>query len=79
VVRDAQQHPGVAGQELQFVTFEKLLQFSRKVLLVFGFVCRLEAGTENQPQAAVSYPGSPRDQAMYLTGSVPRSRKEATP
>ena len=40
-------------------------------MLVFSFVCRLGAGTENQPQAAASYPGSPRDPAIVFIGSVP--------
>ena len=73
------EQPGDAGVAFQFTTLANPPQFSRKILLVFNFICKLKAGTEDQPQAAVSCPGSPRDPAMYLTGSVPAPRREATP
>jgi hypothetical protein len=41
VIGDAQQHRGVIGRKLQLPTLECLQDKTRKLLLVFLYLCRL--------------------------------------
>jgi hypothetical protein len=64
ILRDAQQHPGVIGQEAPSLhPQESTTNISRNILLVFEFGCKFSEDTGKYRPSAARFPGHQREPA----------------